>query len=96
MDNPFKIKVMRVANSAGKQSEDWDGTGKHPTLGMTKAEILAYNEQVTDKYAGTIADSKDKVPQPSFQEEAKNAAMDAQQKQQLFVDNLADNLSTRK
>lgn len=74
----------------------WDGTGKHPILNKTKEEIIQMNESVTDRHAGNHVDNKEKQPQPDFPQQAVLAEKDAQQKQQNFIENLSEQLSSRK
>lgn len=74
----------------------WNGTGKHPILNKTREEIIAMNDAVTEKHADRHADNEEKKPQPDFPEMATLVEKDAQQKQQTFVENLSEALSSRK
>lgn len=90
------FKTAHVRDSKDKPSVDWDGKGKHPILNMTAEEIKAFNEGVADRHAGTHADTEEKAPQPSFEQEVGNQTARSLENQQKFVEVLASNLSTRK
>lgn len=47
---------------------NWNGKGLHPILKMTREEILAASQAVSEKHAGTRVDSEDKTPQPTLEE----------------------------
>lgn len=75
---------------------NWNGKGKHPVLNKTAEEILAMNDAVTIKHAGTIVDTEEKSPQPSHEQEFAIITADSQAKQEIFIENMANALSTRK
>lgn len=83
MRNPVNIGTRR---SDDKPEVSWDGTGKHPILDMTAAEIAMANDAVTDKYAGTSAGNPEKKPQPSLEEQT----IKAQETTSLGIELLAE------
>lgn len=86
---------LQTQMNARTNTPEWDGTGKHPILGLTMEEIKALNEQVTDTHAADRVPSPEKIPSPKAADERAINTKLAAQIQEAFYENLSNALTTR-
>lgn len=72
----------------------WDGTGRHPILGMTMDQIKHHAKASTVRYTPP-ADSDEKAAKMTPEQEQAHMEILARERQQRFIEALSESLSHR-